>query len=166
MCRWAFFMLKRAVSVLSFLNRLTISSSIGWMATPFTLRWRHKRWFSRICLRLILSFILILGNLLLLLRKDWLENMVGFAELLYDLRSLLTIARRVVCWVHWIYDLELHIVVLRHWMGVVWPIDTINFQNVKFMFFMAHSQTRYLYLPFVHSVNTILFWVKVVAVKV
>lgn len=65
---------------------------------------------------------------------------MSFAELLNDLGSLLTVARGVVCWVHWIYDLELHLIVLRHRMGVV--------------------------RPFIYCVNAVLSRVKVVAVEV
>lgn len=63
---------------------------------------------------MFLSIFLVLKHFLLLLRKNRLENAVGFTELLNDLWSLLTVARGVVSWVHWIYDLELHLIVLRH----------------------------------------------------
>lgn len=51
---------------------------------------------------------------MLLLREEELETAVGLAELLKDLRSLLTIARGVVLRIHRIYDRKLHLVELRH----------------------------------------------------
>lgn len=100
----------RAVGVLRSLASPTFITFTRWQATlPRGLCGRKRlRCFFRDRTRLLLSLlcvcVTVFQDCLLLLSQERLESAVGFTELLYDLWSLLAVARGVVCWVHRIYD--------------------------------------------------------------